>query len=187
MYNILITDIVNKCQFIYDIKPVFENELSTLFDKVLNEISKINDSKNIHISFIDDNECEIYLYEEHVQQGWIWKNLVPIKKLLYKIQAILCLNTTDLSYNKYCQTEIFNMTQEKECQTESLIDDIPLDSKKSESNFLDIRNQHFESNYNLNNNLNRYSWHEEFKHELKDKLNLENFGLYKMPKYFKQD
>lgn len=183
MYTLLIYDCLNKSNYIYSTTPVPEDSLYKLFDLILEEIKKMS-SDDIHISFISENECEIYVYKENKKNGWLWNTIDTQKQILYKIQPIECLNSTFYeTVDKECQTNEI-IVNEKQCQTDKLnlsknikfndniiLDDVPLE---------------------LNQNKTKINWgqlkiKQDFKHELQDRLNLENFGLYKPQKHFKQD
>lgn len=197
MYNLLINDCINNFKFIYNVKSMEEEKLHIIFDLVLKEIQNTI-SGETHVSFIQENECEIYVYKERLEKGWLWNNLVPEKQILYKIEPIACLNINDIQIdNKECQTDaiVENLiSQESQTERGTLVQNS--NCKESQTNCLQEEN--YDENEILsensfkssNDNINYFediSWGQEFKYELQNKLNLENFGLYKIDKHFKQD
>lgn len=183
MYNLTVYDYSTKYTFIYNFKPVKEDELNTILDYILLEMKRYMNDEEIHLSFLDNNECIIYKYKENVRKGWIWNSSVYDKEILYKIRPIMCIDIENDNHkdiqNKECQTEILNTnTSSTNDYTHKIIDDIPL-----ELNPISIT-----INKKSNDiNWGELSWNDDFKYELKNKLNLENFGLYDSSKHFKQD
>lgn len=183
MYNILVHDLLNKYKFVYNTSPIKLDQLYNMFDIILSEIYKSTSINELHVSYINETECDIYIYKEEIKEGWIWNSYVPEKKILFKIEAIACINLDYLFQEKSCQTEIMNYDKECQintidnsllsvgvsCQTEEF-DNISLTSDTS-SNYKDFIEE---------NDNNRYSnyYNNDFKKELNDRLNLENFGLY---------
>lgn len=194
MYNLSIYDCSTKCNFIYNFKPVNEDYLYTILDRVLSEIKRYINDESIHVSFLDNHECIIYRYKENVQNGWFWNSSVYDKEILYKIQPIICVDIENCTQDNESQTEdkIDIAFQNKEIQTDNvhktetindniIIDDTPLELISDSSSPL---RETFNS---LNINWGQLSWNGDFKQELENKLNLENFGLYSVSKHFKQD
>jgi hypothetical protein len=215
MYNLLIYDCLNNFKFIYNIKSIQEEKLNLVFDLVLKEIqSKI--TVETHVSFIKENECEIYVYKERLQKGWLWNNLVPEKEILYKIEPIACLYINNIQFdNKECQTNtILENIISQESQTDNyqetetdnyqetetdnsqesqtdiqddIYDDINLENFSYNLQDDNLSENSFKSSTDNINYFEDISWGQNYREELQNKLNLENFGLYKNNKHFKQD
>jgi len=207
MYNVLVYDCLNECNFIYNVNPVPENELYTIVDLILRNIKKSVGENEIHISYVSQKESIVYIYEEIKQKGWVWDSLSLQKKILYKIQVIACI---DLKIENEIQKEIDNKIQnemkktfeDKECQTlnenvehetvecQTIIDQwvqsLRFDTRQESDYDSEIEDSFGTLSDNsddtiilkTNNNFNEL-WTHEFTHELKDRLNLENYGLYK--------
>jgi hypothetical protein len=173
-----------------------EEKLHIIFDLVLKEIQNTI-SGETHVSFIQENECEIYVYKERLEKGWLWNNLVPEKQILYKIEPIACLNINDIQIdNKECQTNnnICENLISQESQTNILLQNSNCQESQTDilqqENYDDIDLLSENSFKSSNDNINYFediSWGQDFKYELQNKLNLENFGLYNIDKHFKQD
>jgi hypothetical protein len=230
MYTVLVYDYINKCHLIYDTRPLSDDNLYKIIDLILKNIKDSFNSEEIHVSYINENECEVYVYKENISKGWIWNSYVPEKKLLYKLQPIGCLPASELIdfTENSCQTTQLEPEPEVKdkidtsCSTTCnckctcnkkyikptndhyILDDIPLELTQStasiqstSSNFSNSSNKSNKSDSsnfsmkdvtdvinNISTDFGRYSieWGRSFQQELKDKLNLENYGLYKYKK-----
>lgn len=175
MYNLLIHDYPNKCKFVYNLKPISDEEFLIVFDLVLKEIQSTISYNETHVSFITDHECEIYVYKELLEKGWLWNNLKPEKEILYKIETIACLETNlNFGHNKECQTES-SQSSDIESQTDKIykFNKTCQTIEEDESDYL----------FKSSESFHEKPWSYEFKQELQNKLNLENFGLYGLNKY----
>lgn len=192
MYNILVNDCVNKCKFIYNIKPVLEDELFNIFDIILQEINDTMPLQELHVCYISETECDIYIYKEHVSKGWVWNSYIPEKQILYKLETIAYLtltnesnylveesSQTDIKYEDK-QTQYENDSHNSNDSNDDKFDDITFEINDCCSEYEDtdsMENSYIEFSTKKSN-----IWNKCFQEELKDRLNLENFGLYKYKK-----
>lgn len=165
---IYIKDIKNLKEYIYNSKPIKENELINSFDNIYNTLKSSNPNLK---KIVSENFCEIYEDLSTLNKGWIWNESLVTKNILYIISTIPSISSSYLSLNdKSVQTDIEDPT------TIEKITAIEEQHDNTDNMYL---------NSNLNSNLN-YGYCNNFLFpdlqsklvdELKIKLKQPNFGL----------
>lgn len=228
MYNILVYDYINKCYLIYDTEPVDEDQLCNIVDLILYNIKESMPNEELHVSYTTEKECDVYIYKENLNKGWVWNSIVPEKKLLFQLQTVAYLPSQELKeFKKFtdASSQSEPNLQKKDAECEALIemnynckcnykqkndtyiiDDIPLELNNF-GNSSTLSNSSVSSNSTQESTLSSSSvikkivnevstikdefvndmrhsieWGKSFHKELQDRLNLENYGLYKYKK-----
>jgi hypothetical protein len=166
-------NIKNEKYIIYKIKPI--RCLKPLYNS---EIKHNKESQTLDDNYVSKHEKEIQTITDNISNCYKNKDL-NTQIILNDIPLELNEQKTSSynSYNAYCTSS--NITRNS-----SIDSSINLSSSNEYSLSSSINEN---SNSNKNVDWGQFSWNEEFKKELKNKLNLENFGLYKPNKNFKQD
>lgn len=176
-FLIHIKDLLNNKEFIYS--PIVNMEDG--FNKFFNDLTDKENLKTV----ITDTHCEIFREEQITHTGWVWNSEETKRETLYILTLIEVYDTH--SHNSQqtiqttqTQTETNNQSTQttQATQTNESLYDCKLDF-----NFMD-----FDTNWQCNGESNcspstspRFKtnkfWSEELINELKEKLNLPNFGL----------
>lgn len=158
---IYIKDIKNLKEYIYNSKPIKENELINSFDNIYNTLKSSNPNLKKTVS---ENFCEIYEDLSTLNKGWIWNESFVTKNILYIISTIPSISSSSMS-------SMF--LNDKSIQTDTE-DPVAIEEVCA------IEEQH-NTNSNLNygycNNFLFPDLQSKLVDELKTKLKQPNFGL----------
>ena len=199
MSFILIKDILNNKDFIYNTQLIDGNN----FDEAINYLKNTYNLDNVNFS-IHDQFCEIFREQQILNKGWIWNSTESNKEVVFLLSLIPVLNIHNHN-SKIEQVDTFTQTnfvtsQDISTQTEPFLEkkekETQLELQYRYYNDQDRLFDHFETSLDIfpthtNNTIlidplnicNKTKVKQEVKildvltKELKSKLQLPNYGL----------
>lgn len=143
-YFIVLHDIIDDIQYVFNTTPVSKEEGFDAYHKVFRIVTKNITNKTVSYN-IENEECEVFVTEDVISKGWLWNSSITRKNVIYKMRLMPC-------YRKRIQ------------------DDTDVENDITDSNAKDSNTEGFTYGLGYANTLLFPTWRDQFKEELEKKF-----------------